>query len=76
MTRKISRIYIFLEYPTDISHISHILEYFRDILSQGISHIVGRLRDILSQGISRPRLGKRDILRISRINSRDGRERI
>ena len=24
MTRKMSRIYIFLEYPTDIPHISHI----------------------------------------------------
>ena len=76
MTRKISRIYIFLEYPIDIPHISHILGYLRDILSQGIFYIVERLRDILSQGISRPRLDKRDILRISRINSKDGRERI
>ena len=76
MTRKMSRIYIFLEYPIDIPHISHILRCLRDILSQGISHIVGRPRDILSQGISRPRLDKRNISRISRINPRDDRERI
>ena len=62
MTRKMSRIYIFLEYLTDIPHIFHILECFRDILFQGISYIVERLRDILSQGISRPRVNKRDIL--------------
>ena len=76
ITRKMSRIYIFLEYFTDIPHISYILRCLRDILFQGIFHIVGRPRDIQFQGISRPRLGKRDISRISRINSGDGRERI
>ena len=72
ITRKMSRIYIFLEYPTDIPHISHILGRSIDILSQGISHVVGRPTDILFQGISQPRLGKRDISEISHINSGDG----
>ena len=48
ITRKISRIYIFLEYFIDISYIFYILERFIDILSQEISYIVGRLTDILS----------------------------
>ena len=71
MTRKMSRIYIFLEYSIDISYISHILRRLIDILSQEISHIVGRSIDILSQGISQSRLGKRDISEIFYINLRD-----
>ena len=59
MTRKMSRIYIFLEYPTDILYISHIyptyishLETFhryiilRDISYRGTSHRYSILRNI------------------------------
>ena len=46
MTRKMSRIYIFLEYPTDIPHISHIYPtyilylrtFHRYIISRDISY--------------------------------------
>ena len=46
MTRKMSRIYIFLEYPIDISHISHIYltyilylrTFYRYIISRDISY--------------------------------------
>ena len=71
MTRKMSRIYIFLEYSIDIPHISHILGRSIDILSQEISYVVERPTDILSQGISQPRLDKRNISEISHINPRD-----
>ena len=71
ITRKISRIYIFLEYFTDIPHISHILRRSIDILSQEISYIVKRFIDISFQEIFQPRLGKRDIPEIFYINSRD-----
>ena len=48
MTRKISKIYIFLEYFTDISYLETFYRYIisRDILYRGTSHRYTILRDI------------------------------
>ena len=48
MTRKMSRIYIFLEYPTDIPHLKTFHRYIisRDISCRGTSHRYIISRDI------------------------------
>ena len=62
ITRKMSRIYIFLEYPTDIPHISHIyptswdvLEIFylkKYLISWDVSEIF-YLKKYLGQGLTK-----------------------
>ena len=59
MTRKISRIYIFLEYPTDIPHISHIYPIY--IPHLGTSHRYTISRDIPYRGTSHRYTISRDI---------------
>ena len=51
MTRKMSRIYIFLEYPTDIPHLETFYRYTisRDISYRETSHRYTILRDILAK---------------------------
>ena len=59
ITRKMSRIYIFLEYPTDISQISYI--YFIYISYLKTSHRYIILRNILYRGTSHRYIILRDI---------------